>query len=81
MLSAHIVLKFESNELARTALDAITPDNEPLPEGLQIECSVDKREMRISVISNRTIDGLRATIEDIMSAVDLAVRAVECAEL
>jgi hypothetical protein len=37
--------------------------------------------MRISVISNRTIDGLRATIEDIMSAVDLAVRAVECAEL
>lgn len=80
MLSATITLKFESIPQARNAQAAVIPDNEPLPEGLWVECSVVENEMRIAVRSSRTIDSLKSTIEDLMSAVDLAIRASECVE-
>lgn len=80
MFSANIVLEFKSKTNARAVLAAIVPDNEPLPEGLKIDCSVEDNKMTIVIHSKRAIDSLRATIEDIMSAVDLAIRASECVE-
>lgn len=76
-MTVKIQLQFQSEEEARRTLSAISPDNAPLPEGLQIECLLDKRELTIIVKSSRSLDSLAATLEDIMSAIDLSLRASE----
>ncbi len=70
----HIQLDFESEEEAKRTLYAITPDNSPLPEGLEIECSLANQKVNITIQSSRSLESLAATLEDIMSAVDLSLR-------
>ena len=69
-----IQLDFRSDEEARRTLSAISPDNTPLPEGLDIECSVDNEKVNVTIRSSRTLESLAATLEDIMSAIDLSLR-------
>ena len=78
--SATITLKFQSTTDARNVLAAISPDNAPLPEGLRIECSEKNGELRILIECDRAIASLGATIEDLMSAVDLAIRTSDSVE-
>ena len=70
----HIQLDFESEEEAKRTLYAITPDNAPLPEGLEIECTLASQKVNITIQSSRSLESLAATLEDIMSAVDLSLR-------
>jgi tRNA threonylcarbamoyladenosine modification (KEOPS) complex Pcc1 subunit len=71
---AIIKLDFQSSDVAKHILDAITPDNTPLPSGLTIECSVKGTELLITIQCERSISSLGATLEDILSAIDLSVR-------
>jgi hypothetical protein len=73
-LIVHIQLDFESEKEARRTLLAISPDNSPLPKGLEIECSHDNRRVNITIHSSRNLESLAATLEDIMSAIDLSLR-------
>jgi tRNA threonylcarbamoyladenosine modification (KEOPS) complex Pcc1 subunit len=70
----HIQLDFESEEEAERILSAITPDNSPLPEGLEIECSLSNQKVNITIQSSRSLESLASTLEDIMSAIDLSLR-------
>jgi len=70
----HIELDFKSEEYARRTLLAISPDNSPLPEGLEIECSLNNQKLTFLIHSSRSLESLAATLEDIMSAIDLSVR-------
>lgn len=70
----HIQLDFESEAEAQRTLSAIAPDNYPLPSGLEIECSISHRSLIITVLSERSVDSLGATLEDLMSAIDLSTR-------
>lgn len=71
---AEIRLELDSELSADRLLHIIAPDNEPLPDGLFIECSIKDSILLIRINSNRTIESLAATIEDIMNAIDLALR-------
>lgn len=73
----HIQLNFESEEEATRTLLAISPDNSPLPEGLEIECSLDNQQVNITIHSSRSLESLAATLEDVMSAIDLSLRTSE----
>jgi len=73
-LIVHIQLNFKSEEEARRTLFAISPDNSPLPEGLEIECSCDNQKVNVTINSSRSLESLAATLEDIMSAIDLSLR-------
>jgi hypothetical protein len=73
-LIIHIQLNFKSEEEARRTLSAISPDNSPLPEGLEIECSCDNQKVNVTINSSRSLESLAATLEDIMSAIDLSLR-------
>jgi hypothetical protein len=73
-LIVHIQLSFKSEEEARRTLSAISPDNSPLPEGLEIECSRDSQKINVTINSSRSLESLAATLEDIMSAIDLSLR-------
>lgn len=69
-----IQLDFESEKDAMRTLSAISPDNSPLPDGLEIECTLDNQKLNISIQSSRSLESLAATLEDIMSAIDLSLR-------
>lgn len=73
-MSVHIKLNFESKEDARRTLLAISPDNTPLPEGLEIECSLNDQQVDVTIRSSRSLESLAGTVEDIMSAIDLSMR-------
>lgn len=77
LLIAHIQLDFESEAEAKRTISAIAPDNYPLPPGLEIKCSVSNRSLMIVVRSERGVDSLGATLEDIMSAIDLSMRTTK----
>lgn len=67
-------MDFESEKEAKRTLQAISPDNTPLPQGLEIECAVDNRRLTIAIHSDRSLESLAATLEDIMGAIDLSLR-------
>jgi hypothetical protein len=71
---ATIKLDFQSSSLAQQILEAISPDNAPLPKGLTIDCSVEETKLKITIQCDRSINSLGATLEDIMSAIDLSLR-------
>ena len=71
---ATIKLDFQSSVIAKQILEAISPDNTPLPKGLTIDCSVKGAKLLITIECERSIDSLGATLEDIMSAIDLSLR-------
>jgi len=71
---ATIKLDFQTIEVAKQTLNAITPDNTPLPSGLTIDCSVEETKLIITIRSERSISSLGATLEDILSAIDLSLR-------
>jgi hypothetical protein len=73
-LIVHIQLDFESKEDAMRTLSAIAPDNSPLPEGLDIECTLENQKINVTIHSSRSLESLAATLEDIMSAIDLSLR-------
>jgi hypothetical protein len=79
-LIVRIQLDFESEEEARRTLSAITPDNSPLPEGLEIECALDNQKVNVTIRSSRSLESLAATLEDIMSAIDLSLRTSDSIE-
>ena len=71
---ATIKLDFQSPDIAKRILDTITPDNTPLPSGLTIDCSVEGSKLLITINCEKNINRLGATLEDIMSAIDLSLR-------
>lgn len=71
---ATIKLDFQSSDVAKRTLEAINPDNAPLPSGLIIECSVEETKLLITIQCERSISSLGATLEDILSAIDLSLR-------
>ena len=71
---ATIKLDFQSSDVAKHILDAITPDTTPVPSGLTIDCSVKETKLLITIQCERSISSLGATLEDIMSAIDLSLR-------
>jgi len=75
LMRASISLEFKSEQLASQALLTIEPDNTPLPEGLEIRCGTDAAVLHIKIETSRSIESLMATMEDILSAIDLYLRA------
>ncbi|MFW9906989.1 MAG: KEOPS complex subunit Pcc1 [Candidatus Thorarchaeota archaeon] len=78
---ATIDFEFQSPEIAKRVLDAISPDNTPLPAGLTIQCEVDDIHLLVKIRCERSIESLGATLEDIMSAIDLSLRTSETVDI
>lgn len=73
-MKAVISLDLHSPEEAERVLQAINPDNAPLPQGLEIDCVVRESQLLISIHCKRGLNSLSSTIEDILSAIDLSIR-------
>ncbi|MFW9845257.1 MAG: KEOPS complex subunit Pcc1 [Candidatus Thorarchaeota archaeon] len=79
-MRALIELDFESSTEAEQVLQAISPDNFPLPPGLDIASDIDKAKLVIEISCSRGLKSLGATVEDLMSAIDLSLRTMKSLE-
>jgi tRNA threonylcarbamoyladenosine modification (KEOPS) complex Pcc1 subunit len=77
LLKAHIEIQFSSTAQAKQVFEAVVPDNGRLPAGLSIESNLDQNRISFEIMSTRGIDSFGATIEDLMSAIDLSIRTTE----
>lgn len=75
-MSVQIELEFDDHLQATRVLDSVAPDNSPLPPGITIITKVVENKIVIHIECERSIDSLRATVEDLMSAIDLSVRTI-----
>ena len=72
-----IELKFDSEKDARTVSQSVTPDNFPLPNGLEIKSSIIQNTIVFEIKCNRGLESLAATIEDLLGSIDLSIRTAE----
>ncbi|MBS7637586.1 hypothetical protein KEJ49_01670 [Candidatus Bathyarchaeota archaeon] len=74
---AQITLRYRSEREARAVLDAVSPDNIQAPEGINLTSEASGGELRISITCHRGIKSLTATVDDLLSCIQAAERALE----
>ena len=79
-MKATIDLMLSTSDECQRVLDAVSPDNHPLPQGLSITSRLQDAHLIFEIASKKGIDTLRATLEDLLSAIDLAMRTSEIVE-
>jgi hypothetical protein len=79
-MKAVIELNLESSLEAEEVLQAISPDNFPLPPGLEIDSQVKDDFLIVEINCSRGPKSLGATVEDLMSAIDLSLRTMRTIE-
>ena len=77
IMFSRIELKFESAVDAEHILQSVSPDNFPLPRGLHINSSRFQNQVIFEIRCKRGLESLAATIEDLLSAIDLSIRTLE----
>jgi hypothetical protein len=80
MMIVTIELELAPMADAQRVLDAVLPDNAPLPAGLRIMSSTLNGKLIFRIECDRGLDSLRTTIEDLMGAVDLSLRTIKSTE-
>jgi tRNA threonylcarbamoyladenosine modification (KEOPS) complex Pcc1 subunit len=77
MMKINLAIDFTDDAYAIRVLESVSPDNMPLPPGLEIEMTRSGRTLSCVIESTRGLDSLRATLEDLTSAIDLTLRTHE----
>ncbi len=73
----NLTINFTDDAYAVRVLESVSPDNVPLPPGLEIEMTRSGGTLSCVIKSTRGLDSLRATLEDLTSAIDLTLRTHE----
>ena len=77
MMKISLIINFTDDAYAVRVLESVSPDNIPLPSGLAIEMNRSGRTLSCVIESTRGLGSLRATLEDLTSAIDLTLRTHE----
>ena len=77
LIKVHIAIDFGDSKDATQVMEAVVPDNLQLPNGLEIESKLKGSLLEFVIVCERGIDSLRATVEDLMSAVDVSMRTLD----
>jgi hypothetical protein len=73
---ALIILKYRSERDARAILDAIAPDNSQAPDGITLATEASGGELKVSITCERGMKSFTATIDDLLSCIQAAERAL-----
>jgi hypothetical protein len=76
-VSATIIIRYGDADTARSILEAISTDNLRAPPGVSVEASAEVRALRVSVSCSRGVGSLISTVDDLLSCVQAAERAIE----
>ncbi len=74
--SAELSIRYMDAETARFISDAISPDNLQAPVGISVEARAEGSELRVSVTCSRGLGSLVSTLDDLLSCVQAAERAI-----
>lgn len=75
-VSAELSIRYGDAETARFILEAISPDNLQAPPGVSVEARVEGFSLQVSVICLRGVGSLVSTLDDLLSCVQAAERAI-----
>ena len=77
--SSKTVIEIDYGEIdtAKAIQKAITPDNLIVPDGMHIITMVQGSVLEIEVHTDRSIGSLVATLDDMLSCIQAAERAIE----
>ncbi|TXT56893.1 MAG: hypothetical protein BAJATHORv1_20490 [Candidatus Thorarchaeota archaeon] len=76
-MRAKISLSFFSPDDAKIAHASISPDNAPLPSDIELRTKVNECDIVLVVSTSKGIQRLMATLEDLLSSIDLSLRVTE----
>ena len=74
--SATIRIEYTDAGTAHHVLEAISPDNYDAPRSVEIDAEVEGTSLRLSVSCARGVGSLIETVDDILSCVQAAERAL-----
>jgi len=74
--SAAIDIHYNDPEKAHFILEAISPDNLQAPEGVTVEADVIGSTLRVKVSCDKGVGSLIATVDDLLSCVQAAEKAI-----
>ncbi|MHA1772319.1 MAG: KEOPS complex subunit Pcc1 [Candidatus Thorarchaeota archaeon] len=80
MMTVSLHLQFTSSDMALRILNSVSPENSGLPQGLTIKSHIDDSTIYFDIATSRGIRSLMATIEDLLSSIDLAIRTMASIE-
>jgi hypothetical protein len=72
-----ITLNYDDTIAAESISDAISPENQETHVGTTIETNLDGSTLIINVKSNRSMGTLIATIDDLLSCIQAAEKAIK----
>lgn len=75
-VSATIDIRYRDADTAHFILEAISPDNLQAPQGVTVEANAKGCTLHVSVTCSRGVRSLIATIDDLLSCVQAAERAI-----
>ncbi|MBN2335639.1 hypothetical protein JXL21_08770 [Candidatus Bathyarchaeota archaeon] len=75
--STVITIEYRDQRAADAILKAIEPDNLGVPEGIRIEARAIEGVVTITVDSGRGVGSLVATLDDLLSCIQAAEKAIE----
>lgn len=74
--SATISILYEDADAARSIMEAISPDNLRAPPGVTVEARTADSRLQISVFCAGGVRSLIATVDDLLSCIQAAERAI-----
>lgn len=74
---ATVTIQYRDRRTAEAILRAIEPDNLTTPEGVKIEAEARQGVATIKVECRRGIGSLVATLDDLLSCIQAAEKAIE----
>jgi hypothetical protein len=75
-LQAEIALSYKSIKEAEAVAQAVSPDNVKVPPGLFIKTTKQGKKVLTQITCETRLETFMATIDDLLSAVSVAERAV-----
>lgn len=75
-VSAAIDIRYGDADTARFIVEAISPDNLQAPQGVTIEAKANGCTLQVTVSCSRGVGSLIATIDDLLSCIQAAERAI-----
>jgi hypothetical protein len=72
-----IILPYNDPETAESIREATTPDNQEIPPGVMIDSIVHDATLHITVTSTTGIGTLIATVDDLLSCIQAAEKALQ----
>ena len=75
-VTATIKIRYHDKETAHAIWEAVSPDNFQTPQGIKIEAETADGVVDISITCSRRLGSLIATIDDLLSCIQAAERAL-----